>query len=56
MSSGDANTSAPEHAAASASQAPASVDVDKLADKVYRLMLAEIRLERARQGGTAGRR
>ncbi len=27
---------------------PAEVDVEKLADKVYRLMLAEVRLERAR--------
>ncbi len=27
---------------------PGEVDVQKLADKVYRLMLAEVRLERAR--------
>jgi hypothetical protein len=35
--------------------APA-VDIEKLAEKVYRLMLAEFRLELARQGGTATRR
>jgi hypothetical protein len=32
------------------------VDVEKLAEKVYRLMLAELRTELARQGGPAGRR
>lgn len=26
-------------------------DIEKLADKVYRLMVAEVRLERARGGG-----
>ncbi len=36
-------------------QSDASVDVRKLADKVYKLMLAEVRLERARQGGTIPR-
>jgi hypothetical protein len=36
--------------------APPTIDVEKLADKVYRLMLAELRLELARQGGTGGRR
>ena len=46
--------SAPEPSATSASVPP--VDVDKLAEKVYRLMLAELRLELVRQGGTVGRR
>ncbi|HEX6053271.1 MAG TPA: hypothetical protein VFZ21_28580 [Gemmatimonadaceae bacterium] len=27
------------------------VDVERLADRVYRLMLADVRLERARSGG-----
>jgi hypothetical protein len=45
--------SAPEPAAAGA--AP-PIDIDKLADKVYRLLAAELRLELARQGGTATRR
>jgi hypothetical protein len=40
---------------ASPSAAPA-VDIEKLAEKVYRLMLAELRLELARQGGSATRR
>jgi hypothetical protein len=29
---------------------PAQIDVEKLAERVYRLMLAEVRLERARRG------
>jgi hypothetical protein len=40
-------------------QHPASsqdVDIEKLAEKVYRLLVAELRLERARQGGNVGRR
>jgi hypothetical protein len=32
------------------------IDVEKLADKVYRLMIKELRLERARGAGGAGRR
>jgi hypothetical protein len=28
----------------------AQIDVEKLAERVYRLMLAEVRLERARRG------
>jgi hypothetical protein len=47
MSSPEPSASAP---------APPAVDVEKLAEKVYRLMLAELRLELARQGGTATRR
>ena len=47
--------SSPEPTAGSPAP-PADVDVEKLAEKVYRLMLAELRLELARQGGTAGRR
>jgi hypothetical protein len=33
-----------------------SIDVEQLAEKVYRLMLAELRMELARQGGTGRRR
>ena len=47
----------PEPLSASAPQSPApQVDVEKLAEKVYRLLLAELRLELARQGGPAGLR
>lgn len=46
----------PAPSGASGSPASPPVDVEKLADKVYRLLLAELRLELARQGGTAGRR
>jgi len=46
----------PQPSAPAGDSAPSTVDVDKLAEKVYRLMLAELRLELARQGGTAGRR
>lgn len=28
------------------------VDIERLADRVYRLMLAELRLDRSRNGGT----
>jgi hypothetical protein len=49
------NPSEPPTPTASGSSAP-PVDVEKLAEKVYRLMLAELRLELAREGGTAGRR
>jgi hypothetical protein len=45
----------PQPPAAPGTAAPSTVDVEKLAEKVYRLMLAELRLELARQGGTAGR-
>jgi len=44
----------PTPQAPSGNSAPSAADVEKLADKVYRLMLAEIRLELARQGGAAG--
>jgi len=36
-------------------QRDAAVDVQKLADKVYELMLAELRLEWARNGGALQR-
>jgi hypothetical protein len=42
--------------APSDNSASSTIDIEKLAEKVYRLMLAELRLELARQGGTAGRR
>jgi hypothetical protein len=45
----------PEPSTSQGSSAP-PVDVEKLAEKVYRLMLAELRLELARRGGTAERR
>jgi hypothetical protein len=35
---------------------PAAIDMHKLADKVYRLMQAEIRLEQARGSGAARKR
>jgi hypothetical protein len=35
---------------------PTAIDPQKLADKVYRLMLADIRLERARGMSTTRRR
>jgi hypothetical protein len=34
----------------------AEIDIERLADKVYRLMLAEVRLAGARGGRTAQRR
>jgi hypothetical protein len=36
-------------------QAPAEIDIEKLSEKVYRLLLAEVRLERSRLGGTLRR-
>ena len=36
--------------------APPAIDVEKLAEKVYRLMVADVRLELARRGGSADRR
>ena len=33
--------------------APPAIDVEKLAEKVYRLMVADVRLELARRGGSA---
>lgn len=35
---------------------PAGVDIERLAEKVYRLMLAELRLERDRGAATRRRR
>ena len=35
------------------SAAPPAIDVEKLAEKVYRLMVADVRLELARRGGSA---
>ena len=37
---------------AGSGQKKGGVDVERLADRVYRLMLAELRLEKARSGGT----
>jgi len=45
--------SAPEPTASPAASPP-PVDVEKLADRVYRLMLAELRVELARHGGPTG--
>jgi hypothetical protein len=41
---------------ASSGAAPPAIDVEKLADKVYRLMVADVRLELARRGGSTDRR
>jgi hypothetical protein len=48
-------SSGPPQGAAAADDAGA-IDVQRLADKVYSLMLKELRLERARGAGGAGRR
>lgn len=40
----------PERQETETGRAPAAVDIERLADRVYRLMLAELRLERARGG------
>ena len=42
----------PEQDSGDAGRKAGEVDVQRLADRVYRLMLAEIRLERARGTGT----
>ncbi|HEX5073041.1 MAG TPA: hypothetical protein VFW03_07550 [Gemmatimonadaceae bacterium] len=41
----------PEPEPGSTDQKPGAADIEQLADRVYRLMLAELRLERARGGG-----
>ncbi|MGY2896274.1 hypothetical protein [Deinococcus sp. UYEF24] len=52
-----ANSAAPSSSSATASNvADASVDVQALAEKVYRLLLADLSLERRRHGtGQGGR-
>jgi hypothetical protein len=42
----------PERSAGEAEHGGSTVDVERLADRVYRLMLADVRLERARSGDT----
>ena len=42
----------PEQDTGDSGRKPGEVDVQRLADRVYRLMLAELRLERARGTGT----
>ena len=45
------------HAPSGASAAaPTAIDIEKLAEKVYRLLVADVRLELARRGGSADRR
>jgi hypothetical protein len=41
---------------AGAAGSPAAIDIEKLAEKVYRLMVADVRVELARRGGSADRR
>jgi hypothetical protein len=56
MSTAETN-SAPDQSAPEQKRPSASaIDPQKLADKVYRLMLADIRLERARGMSTTRRR
>lgn len=56
MTSPDPNRPASQPAAPAQQQrSGATVDIEKLAEKVYRLMQAELRLERAR-GARASRR
>ena len=44
---------APETPASMTPAAPApGIDIDKLTDKVYRLMLADLRREQAQRGGS----
>ena len=45
----DATTSAPPGAAPGSS--PPEIDIERLTEKVYRLMLADLRQERMRRGG-----
>lgn len=47
---------APRRPAAPPEAAPPDLDLDLLAEKVYRLMLAELRLERARGAPPARQR
>ncbi len=48
----ETNISAIEAQASNPEASPAAIDIEKLTDRVYRLMQAEVRLERAR-GSTA---
>jgi hypothetical protein len=41
----------PEPEPGTTDQKAGAVDIERLADRVYRLMLAELRLERTRGGG-----
>jgi hypothetical protein len=55
VSEGDRSPGPPQHPAAASNHA-AEIDVERLAEKVYSLMVKELRLERARGAGCAGRR
>jgi hypothetical protein len=46
----------PEGSSTPTGGAAPAVDVERLADAVYRLMLADTRLEQSRAGGTSGTR
>jgi hypothetical protein len=55
----ESHADAHDHTAAApagASGAPGAIDIEKLAEKVYRLMVADVRVELARRGGSADQR
>jgi len=55
----ESHADAPGHSAAALAGtqgAPAAIDIEKLAEKVYRLMVADVRVELARRGGSADQR
>jgi hypothetical protein len=55
----ESHADAPEHTAAApvgGAAPPAAIDIEKLAEKVYRLMVADVRVELARRGGSVERR
>jgi hypothetical protein len=54
MNEGEQGSQSPEGRAAA--HHGGEIDVEKLAEKVYHLMMKELRLERARGAGGAGRR
>lgn len=54
--SDQAPNSPAERPAEPAGRRPAAIDLQKLADKVYRLMQAEIRLEQSRGAGAPRKR
>jgi len=54
MTEGEQGSQSPEGTAAV--HHGGEIDVEKLADKIYHLMMKELRLERARGAGGAGRR
>lgn len=56
MSDRSQNSSADQPDERPTRRAAAAIDLNKLADKVYRLMQAEIRLEQARRAGEPRRR